>query len=362
MGKFQNKKDFIIRLVVFILGMFVSCYGIAITTRSMLGTTPIASPYYAISLFNIKYFDFGMCAFIFNALFFFGQVLILRKNFPPIQIVQLPIALATGLFISLSMFLTQFIHAGAYWWNILLIIIGSAIIGLGIAMEVWADLTYMPGDGLVKVIYEVSKLNFGVVKVSFDVTLVVMAMLITYFGLGEIFGQCVREGTLISALTVGVFADMFLKLTGIEFINFIADIYKVPVTIRKKRIKLFGERFGLSDVLDKPMQGYSHGTRQKMMVVAALVHDPAVWILDEPLIGLDPTSAFELKKMMREHADKGNAVFFSTHVLEVAEKLCDRIAIIDKGKIVFVGTLKELKDKYDKKDLEKLFMEVIKND
>lgn len=156
--------------------------------------------------------------------------------------------------------------------------------------------------------------------------------------------------------------DMFLKLTGIEFINFIADIYKVPVTIRKKRIKLFGERFGLSDVLDKPMQGYSHGTRQKMMVVAALVHDPAVWILDEPLIGLDPTSAFELKKMMREHADNGNAVFFSTHVLEVAEKLCDRIAIIDKGKIVFVGTLKELKDKYDKKDLEKLFMEVIKND
>ena len=156
--------------------------------------------------------------------------------------------------------------------------------------------------------------------------------------------------------------DMFLKLTGIEFINFIADIYKVPVTIRKKRIKLFGERFGLSDVLDKPMQGYSHGTRQKMMVVAALVHDPAVWILDEPLIGLDPTSAFELKKMMREHADKGNAVFFSTHVLEVAEKLCDRIAIIDKGKIVFVGTLKELKDKYDKKDLEKLFMEVFKND
>ena len=156
--------------------------------------------------------------------------------------------------------------------------------------------------------------------------------------------------------------DMFLKLTGIEFINFIANISKVPVTIRKKRIKLFGERFGLSDVLDKPMQGYSHGTRQKMMVVAALVHDPAVWILDEPLIGLDPTSAFELKKMMREHADKGNAVFFSTHVLEVAEKLCDRIAIIDKGKIVFVGTLKELKDKYDKKDLEKLFMEVIKND
>ncbi len=184
-------------------------------------------------------------------------------------------------------------------------------------------------------------------------------------GIITINGYDIVKDSLKAKQIIGYIADnpdMFLKLTGIEFINFIADIYKVPVTIRKKRIKLFGERFGLSDVLDKPMQGYSHGTRQKMMVVAALVHDPEVWILDEPLIGLDPTSAFELKKMMREHADKGNAVFFSTHVLEVAEKLCDRIAIIDKGKIVFVGTLKELKDKYNKKDLENLFMEVIKDE
>lgn len=181
----------------------------------------------------------------------------------------------------------------------------------------------------------------------------------------KINGYDIVKDSLKAKQIIGYIADnpdMFLKLTGIEFINFIADIYRVPKEERVKRIKLFSERFGLSDVLDKPMQGYSHGTRQKMMVVAALVHDPEVWILDEPLIGLDPTSAYELKKMMREHADKGNAVFFSTHVLEVAEKLCDRIAIIDKGKIVFVGTLKELKDKYDKKDLEKLFMEVIKND
>lgn len=181
----------------------------------------------------------------------------------------------------------------------------------------------------------------------------------------KINGYDIVKDSLKAKQIIGYIADnpdMFLKLTGIEFINFIADIYRVPKDERVKRIKLFCERFGLSDVLDKPMQGYSHGTRQKMMVVAALVHDPEVWILDEPLIGLDPTSAYELKKMMREHADKGNAVFFSTHVLEVAEKLCDRIAIIDKGKIVFVGTLKELKDKYDKKDLEKLFMEVIKND
>lgn len=181
----------------------------------------------------------------------------------------------------------------------------------------------------------------------------------------KVNGYDIVKDSLKAKQIIGYIADspdMFLKLTGMEFINFIANIYKVPLRERRERLKTFGDRFGLSDVLDKPMQSYSHGMRQKMMVVAALVHDPAVWILDEPLIGLDPTSAFELKKMMREHADKGNSVFFSTHVLEVAEKLCDRIAIIDKGRAVFVGTLKELKDKYDKKDLEKLFMEVIKHE
>lgn len=181
----------------------------------------------------------------------------------------------------------------------------------------------------------------------------------------KINGYDIVKDSLKAKQIIGYIADnpdMFLKLTGMEFINFIANIYKVPLNERRERIKMFGERFGLTDVLNKPMQSYSHGMRQKMMVVAALVHDPAVWILDEPLIGLDPTSAFELKKMMREHADKGNSVFFSTHVLEVAEKLCDRIAIIDKGRVVFIGTLKELKDKYDKKDLEKLFMEVIKHE
>lgn len=212
MKNIESKKDFIFRLIIFILGMFVSCYGIAITTRSLLGTSPIVTPAYAVSLFNIKYLDFGMTAFILNVLFLLGQVIVLRKKFPPIQVIQLPIALATGLFISLSMFLTQFIHTGAYWWNVSLVVIGSAVLGLGIAMEVWADLTYMPGDGLVKVIHEEFKLNFGKVKVSFDVTLVSIAILITYFGLGEILGQCVREGTLISALTVGIFADLFLKL------------------------------------------------------------------------------------------------------------------------------------------------------
>ncbi len=153
--------------------------------------------------------------------------------------------------------------------------------------------------------------------------------------------------------------DMFLRLTGIEYLHLISDIYNVPKDIRKKRIKELSKKFNLESVLDKPMQGYSHGTRQKMMVMGALVHDPKVWILDEPLIGLDPQSSILLKEMMREHAAKNNLVFFSTHVLEIAEKLCDNIAIIDKGKIVYYGTLDELKKKYKKKDLEELFMEVI---
>ena len=156
--------------------------------------------------------------------------------------------------------------------------------------------------------------------------------------------------------------DMFLRLTGIEFINLIADIYKIPIEERRKRILELTSKFDLYDLLDKPMQGYSHGNRQKMMVVAALVHNPRVWILDEPMVGLDPKSALILKNMMKEHAKEGNSVFFSTHVLEIAEKLCDKVAIIDHGKIVYFGTLDDLKNKYKKKDLESLFMEVIKGE
>lgn len=152
--------------------------------------------------------------------------------------------------------------------------------------------------------------------------------------------------------------DMFLRLKGIEFMNLISDIYKVPTEVRKERIKTFATRFDLTDVLDKPMQSYSHGMRQKMMVAAALVHDPEVWILDEPLTGLDPKSAFALKQMMREHADAGNSVLFSTHVLEVAEKLCDKVIIINHGKSLFYGTLDELTAKYPNMDLEKIFLEM----
>lgn len=156
--------------------------------------------------------------------------------------------------------------------------------------------------------------------------------------------------------------DMFLRLKGIEFLNLISDIYKVPTTLRKERIETFIKRFDLQDFLDKPMQNYSHGMRQKIMVVAALVHDPAVWILDEPLTGLDPKSAYSLKKMMREHADAGNSVLFSTHVLEVAEKLCDKVIIINHGTSLFYGTLEELTNQHPNMDLEKIFLEMTEHE
>lgn len=152
--------------------------------------------------------------------------------------------------------------------------------------------------------------------------------------------------------------DMFLRLKAIEFLNLISDIYKVPGKVRQERIQTLAERFELSAVLNQPMQNFSHGMRQKIMVVAALVHNPAVWILDEPLTGLDPKSAFHLKTMMREHADAGNAVLFSTHVLEVAEKLCDKVLIINHGETLFYGTLEELTGKYPAWDLEKIFLEM----
>lgn len=170
-----------------------------------------------------------------------------------------------------------------------------------------------------------------------------------------------QQNPLQAKQTIGYIADspdMFLRLKGIEFINLISDIYHVPTKDRQERIKVLASRFELNHVLDQAMQNYSHGMRQKMMVVAALVHNPAVWILDEPLTGLDPKSAYELKKMMREHADAGNSVLFSTHVLEVAEKLCDKVIIINHGKTLFYGTLENLASNYPDMDLEKIFLEM----
>ena len=153
--------------------------------------------------------------------------------------------------------------------------------------------------------------------------------------------------------------DHFLRLTGIEYLNFIADIYDTPMKERKEFIEDYAKRFGIYDSLSNQINSYSHGMRQKIMIMGALIHDPSVWILDEPLTGLDPQSAFELKKMMREHAEKGKTVFFSTHVLEVAEKLCDEICIIKKGELLYEGTMDDLKANHKKQtSLENIFLEL----
>ena len=153
--------------------------------------------------------------------------------------------------------------------------------------------------------------------------------------------------------------DIFLQLKGIEYINFIADIYEVPKNLRTERIEELATRFDIKSALNSPMREYSHGMRQKLMVCAALVHNPPAWILDEPMTGLDPQAAYELKKMMIEHAKKGNSVLFSTHVLEVAEKLCDKILIINHGEEIYAGTLDELKQNKQSEDLEDIFIKMV---
>lgn len=157
--------------------------------------------------------------------------------------------------------------------------------------------------------------------------------------------------------------DLFLRLKGIEYLNFMGDIYEVPLKIRKQRITSLAQRFEMTGVLGDQLQSYSHGMRQKIVIMGVLVHDPSIWILDEPMTGLDPRSSFILKEMMREHAREGKTVFFSTHVLDVAEKLCDQVAIINRGKILFSGTLDELREQFKvNESLEKMFLELTENE
>lgn len=153
--------------------------------------------------------------------------------------------------------------------------------------------------------------------------------------------------------------DVFLRLKGIEYINFIADIYNVDSNERKERIKYYSELFEMENNLNDKIMSYSHGMRQKIASIAVLVTDPQVWILDEPMTGLDPNSFAKLKKIMRERADNGKTVFFSTHVLDVAEKICDEVAIIKGGKLRFYGTLAELRENLGNDgSLEELFLEL----
>ncbi|MDP4180151.1 MAG: ABC transporter ATP-binding protein [Bacillota bacterium] len=157
--------------------------------------------------------------------------------------------------------------------------------------------------------------------------------------------------------------NIFLRLKGIEYLNFMADIYNVSSADRKERIDSLSKRFEMENAIGDPIQSYSHGMRQKIVIMGVLVHNPNVWILDEPLTGLDPKSSFLLKEMMREHTQSGKTVFFSTHVLEVAEKICDRVAVINNGRILFCGTLEEMKNHFKgESSLEKMFLEMTGNE
>ncbi len=157
--------------------------------------------------------------------------------------------------------------------------------------------------------------------------------------------------------------DVLLQLKGIEYLNFLGTIYNVNPEVLQERITSLAERFEIINDLNDRISSYSHGMRQKLLIIGVLIHQPANWILDEPLTGLDPKSAFTLKEMMREHANTGKSVLFSTHVLDVAEKICDRVGIISHGQLIFVGTIEELKKQTSKDEsLEQLFLEMTDNE
>lgn len=157
--------------------------------------------------------------------------------------------------------------------------------------------------------------------------------------------------------------DIFLNLKGIEYLNFIADMYEVNQQQRKQKIEELGKLFEIYEVLNEKIKNYSHGMRQKIIIIGSLLHEPENWIIDEPFTGLDPNSTYKLKQLMKKYISENKCVFFSTHILDVAEKLCDRIGIINKGELLFVGTIEEIKEELkENKSLEELFMEIMKND
>lgn len=177
----------------------------------------------------------------------------------------------------------------------------------------------------------------------------------------KIAGYDVAQDRLSAQQNIGYVPDnndLYDRLTGMEYLNFMGDIYGVSSAKRKEHIEKYLNIFSLEDAAGSQIRTYSKGMKQKIMVIGALIHNPPVWILDEPLGGLDPRAAHLLKEEMRQHCQKGNTVFFSTHVLEVAEKLCTRIGIIQKGTLRVEGTLEELRSGEQDASLEELFLEL----
>ena len=153
--------------------------------------------------------------------------------------------------------------------------------------------------------------------------------------------------------------DLYEHLKGIDYLNFIADIYKVSKKDREERIKEYAEKFSIMDNLGDAISSYSHGMKQKLAIISALIHEPKLLVLDEPFVGLDPVASHTLKEIMKKMCKNGTAIFFSTHVLEVAEKICNKIAIIKDGEIIEQGKMKDI---IKNKSLEDIFMELVEND
>ncbi|MBQ7172560.1 MAG: ABC transporter ATP-binding protein [Clostridia bacterium] len=149
--------------------------------------------------------------------------------------------------------------------------------------------------------------------------------------------------------------DLYDFMKGIEYLNFIADVFGISPEARKEKIATLSGVFEITENLAQPISSYSHGMKQKLAIIGAFLHDPKLIVMDEPFVGLDPKAAHELKGMMREHCDRGGAIFFSTHVLEVAEKLCDKVAIIKEGRLIRSGSMEEVKGD---ESLESVFLEL----
>lgn len=156
--------------------------------------------------------------------------------------------------------------------------------------------------------------------------------------------------------------DLYEHLTGIQYLNFIADIFGISAAIREEKIKKYADAFEITGNLGDLVSSYSHGMKQKLAIISAVIHDPKLLVLDEPFVGLDPKAAVVLKKIMYELCACGSAIFFSTHMLDVAEKLCNKVAMIHHGKIAFAGTMEEMLKEKEGGSLEEIFMEVLKQE
>ena len=183
---------------------------------------------------------------------------------------------------------------------------------------------------------------------------------ILQFDKGEVFikGESIRKNPLACKQKIAYIPDnpdLYEFMTGIKFLNFIADIFGVPEEKRQERIRKYADLFEMTENLAQPIASYSHGMKQKLAIISAWIHEPKLIIMDEPFVGLDPKAAHILKQMMREVCDEGGAIFFSTHVLEVAEKLCDKVAIIRNGQLIQSGTMQEVKGD---DSLEEVFWEL----